>query len=72
MQYAWGAEFSTFYGPGGKEQVYLGVVKGPILLCFSAELVVYLHQLKMIQHTEPPVLIGGDALRAGHVGGSFR
>ena len=45
MQYARGAEFGTFYGPGGKEQTYLGVVKGPILLFFLADMVVYLHEL---------------------------
>ena len=45
VQYAWVAEFGTFYGPGGKEQTYLGVVKGPILLFFLADMVVYLHEL---------------------------
>ena len=72
MQYARGAEFGTFYGPGGKEHAYLGVVKGPILLRFSAEMVVYFRELKVIQHTEPLVLIGADVLNAGHAGWSFR
>ena len=70
MQYARDAEFGTFYEPGGKEQAYLGVVKGPIPLCFSADAVVYLRELKVIQHTEPLVLIGADVLSAGHAGWS--
>lgn len=45
MQYAWVAEFGTFYGAGSKEQTYLGVVKGPILLHFLADVVVYLREL---------------------------
>ena len=72
MQYARSAEFCTFYGPGGKEQAYLGVVKGPIPLRFSADMVVYLRELKVIQHTEPLVLIGADMLSAGLAGWSFR
>ena len=71
MQYARGARFGTFYGPGSKEQAYLGVVKSPIPLRFSADMVVYLRKLKVIQHTEPLVLIGADMLSAGHVGWSF-
>ena len=70
MQYARGAKFGTFYGPGGKEQAYLGVVKGPILLRFSADMVVYLRDLKVIQHTKPLVLIGADVLSAGMQAGA--
>ena len=72
MQYACGAEFCTFYRPGGKEQAYLGVVKSPIPLHFSADMVVYLHELKVIQHTETLMLIGADVLSSGHASWSFR
>ena len=72
VHHARGSEYGTFYGPGGREQAYLGVVKGPIPLRFSADVVVYLCELKVIAHTEPLVLIGADVLSAGHVGWSFR
>ena len=72
VHHARGSEYGTFYGPGGREQAYLGVVKGPIPLRFSADVVVYLRELKVIAHTEPLVLIGADVLSAGHVGWSFR
>ena len=48
MRYARGAEFGTFYGPGGKEQAYLRVVKGPIPLHFLVDVIVYLRKLKVI------------------------
>ena len=72
MQYARGAEFGTFYGPGGREQAYLGVVKSPIPLRFSAGVVVCLRELKVIQHTKPLVLTRAYVLSAGHAGWSFR
>ena len=64
--------FGTFHGPGGKEQAYLGIVKGPVPLHFLADVVVYLRELKVIQHTKPLVLIGVDVLSAEHVVWSVR
>ena len=45
---------------------------GGIPACFSADMMVYLRELKVIQHTKPLMLIGADVLSAGHVGWSFR
>ena len=51
VYYAQGHEYGTFYGPGGKELAYLGIVKGHIPLRFSSEVVVNLRELKVIQNT---------------------
>ena len=71
VHYAQGCKYGTFYGPWGKDQAYLGVVKGPIPLWFSSEVVVNLRELKVIQYTEPSVLIGADVLCGGHQGWNF-
>ena len=65
-------EFGTFYGPGSVERAYAGIVAVPVPVRFSADVVLYIRELKVIQHSEPIMLIGVDVLCSGHLGWDFR
>ena len=67
-----GTEFGTFYGPASELRAYAGVVRGPVAFRFSQEVVVYIRELKVIEHAEPLVLVGANVLCAGHPGWTFR
>ena len=52
-----GSEFGTFYGPGSVEQAYGGIVAVPVPIRFSADVILYIHELKVIAHPEPLLLL---------------
>ena len=67
-----GSEFGTFYGPGSVEQAYAGIVAVPVPAHFLADVVLYIHELKVIAHPEPLLLLGVDLLCLGHPGWTSR
>jgi hypothetical protein len=53
-----------FSGVGGSTLTYAGVIKGPVEIRFSDQIVLHLDEVKVFDHPEPIILLGDDIL--GH------
>ena len=54
--------YGSWSGPGDKSQYYVGRVPGPVLVRFDAQVVIPLAKVKLIQTTEPLILLGSDLM----------
>ena len=54
--------YGSWSGPGDKPQYYVGRVPGPVLVRFDAQVVIPLAEVKLIQTTEPLILVGSDLM----------
>ena len=54
--------FGSWSGPGDKPQYYVGRVPGPILVRFDQYVVVPLAKNKLIETSEPLIIVGSDFL----------
>ena len=60
-----GVEVGGYYRPSGGDIIYNhGVVQGPVQLRFSEDMVISIGELKVLEFTEPIVLIGANAMAA--------
>ena len=60
-----GVEVGGYYGPSGGDIIpYAGIVAGPVQLRFSSDVVVTLGELKVLNASDPIVLVGADAMTA--------
>ena len=55
-------KFGSYYGPGGKETYYWGRVPGPVIVRIAAGVELKLNEIKIIEHSEPILIMGTDAL----------
>ena len=60
-----GSEFGQYITPGGAARPYLGIAPGPIRIQFNEKVVITLSSIKIIDHSEPLILIGADVLKGG-------
>ena len=54
--------YGSWSGPGDKPQYYVGRVPGLVLVRFDAQVVITLVEVKLIQTTEPLILVGSDLM----------
>ena len=60
-----GVEVGGYYQPSGGDIIYYhGVVQGPVQLRFSEDVVISIGELKVLESTDPMILIGADAMAA--------
>ena len=52
--------YGSWSGPGDKPQYYVGRVPGPILVRFDAAVVIPLAEIKLIETSEPLIIVGSD------------
>ena len=54
--------FGSWSGPGDKPQYYVGHVPGPVLVRFDAQVVIPLAEVKLIETSEPLIIVGSDLM----------
>ena len=54
--------FGSFYGPGNKTIHYYGRIRGPVTIKFDKDVALVAPEIKIVEHSEPLVLIGTDVL----------
>ena len=60
-----GVEVGGYYGPSGGDIIYNhGVVQSAVQLHFSEDVVISIGELKVLESTDPIILIGADAMAA--------
>ena len=66
--------FGSWSGPGDNPQYYVGCVPGPVLVRFDAQVVIPLAEVKLIETSEPLIIVGSDlmALPAVQKGWKFK
>ena len=60
-----GSEFGKYVTTGGHVQPYFGLIRGPIDVRFSADIMMQLKFLKVVKHGKPLLLLGADLMRGG-------